>query len=138
MRLERFKYPINRVGFIIFLISLFASVISFLTTWDTPYHLGARWINHLLFGREYEWQQPAFKFGLLGIIFGAVLAWNLMRFGAFWPWRLLKTCAVFGSRLMKLCVACARRLMRLNVAVVGSLIRFFKRIILWVGEGSKT
>lgn len=78
MRASRFQQPINRFGFVLFCLSLFACALSFSVTWRTYYSWDLRWIGHLLLDSGSEWQLSIFKLGFFGALVGATLAWNLL------------------------------------------------------------
>ncbi|WP_122223132.1 hypothetical protein [Pseudomonas syringae] len=80
MGLKAFEQPVNRIGFVLFCLSLSACTLAFLVTYRTRFDLGIMWFGHLLMDSGNYWQQSVFKAGLLGAIVGAALAWNLMAY----------------------------------------------------------
>jgi hypothetical protein len=79
MRANHFQRPINRLGFVLFCLSLFACALSFTVTWRTYYSWDLRWLGHLLLDSGYGWQQSLFKLGFIGALVGATLAWNWLK-----------------------------------------------------------
>lgn len=79
MSLVTLKHPINRLGFVLFCISLAACFIAFAVTYRTSYQWGIMWIGHLLMESGGQWQQSIFKLGFVGALVGATLAWNWLR-----------------------------------------------------------
>jgi hypothetical protein len=78
MRASRLEQPINRLGFVIFCLSLLACALAFSVVWRTHYSWDFRWVGHLLLDSGYEWQQSLFKLGFFGALLGAILTWNLL------------------------------------------------------------
>ena len=76
MKGKKFESPVKRLGFVIFCLSSALCLVAFLITYKTYYDIGFYWLAHLIFDGSDQWQQTAFKLGLVGAIVGAALAWD--------------------------------------------------------------
>ncbi|WP_150800849.1 hypothetical protein [Pseudomonas fluorescens] len=88
MELKKFKTPINRLGFVFLCLSCVLCLIAYLGTYGTGHNgFGFAGIKRLLFDRVYSWHQTTFRFGLAGIVLGAVLAWDFVVYiNRVWKW----------------------------------------------------
>ena len=73
---KKFESPLERLGVVIFCLSSALCLIAFMITYKTNYEIGFYWLAHLIMDSSDQWQQTAFKLGLVGVIVGAALAWN--------------------------------------------------------------
>ncbi len=90
MMFKKLETPTNKLGFVVFCLSLGLCVFAFLVTYRTYYHYDGYWLAHLVFDQSYQWQQTTFKFGLAGAAIGATLAWNyleLVKRVYHWVWK---------------------------------------------------
>lgn len=78
MNHKRFETPVNRLGFVLFCVSMFLCIVAFSITYRTLYSPDLRWLAHLVLDSSSEWQQTVFKLGLIGGFIGAALAWNYL------------------------------------------------------------
>jgi len=88
--LKKLETPTNKLGFVLFCLSLAVCIFAFLVTYRTNSNYDAYRLAHLVFDQAYEWQQTSFKLGLVGIVIGATLAWNyleLVRRVYHWVWK---------------------------------------------------
>lgn len=73
-----FEKPINRLGFVIFCVSVACCLLAFFVTYRTYFSISWAWVAHLVLDESREWQQSLFKLGLAGAAVGAALAWNFL------------------------------------------------------------
>lgn len=78
MSLEKFESPVNRLGFVVVILSLALCLIAFFVTYQSYYEIGLRRLAYLLLDSSSVWQQSVFKFGFVGSLLGATLAWNFL------------------------------------------------------------
>ncbi|WP_213939290.1 hypothetical protein [Pseudomonas sp. dw_612] len=91
MMLKKLETPLNKLGFVVFCLSVMLCVFAFLVTYRTSHHYDSYWLAHLVLDRSYDWQQSVFKLGLAGAAFGATLAWNylaLVKRVYHWVWKV--------------------------------------------------
>lgn len=78
MSFETFESPINRLGFVLLVLSMTLCLVAFFVTYQSFYEIGMRRIAYLLLDSSTAWQQSVFKFGFFGAVIGAMLAWNFL------------------------------------------------------------
>ena len=77
MSVQKFESPSKRLGFVVFCFSVALCIVAFLVTYRTYYGIGFYRLAYLIFDRSNDWQQTAFRAGLVGASVGAAVAWDL-------------------------------------------------------------
>ncbi len=78
MSLEKFESPVNRLGFVVVILSIALCLVAFFVTYQSYYEIGLRRVAYLLLDSSSVWQQSVFKLGFFGSLIGAMLAWNFL------------------------------------------------------------
>lgn len=77
MSLQKFESPAKRLGFVVFCFSTALCLVAFLVTYQSFHDIGFYRLAYLIFDRATTWQHTAFQIGLVGVLIGAALAWDL-------------------------------------------------------------